>query len=315
MNCDNEYRHVCYKDLENYFKKDAYFSDLSDDEKALIRKNLGIPEDSSQGDYSAEVIVGTYDYIKNLVDLSQLKIGSLYVINNFRTIYSIGDEVLGLDKVPSTEYYMMLRPISSNQFDSRVSLMAISQNATSTGAQWQVEYNIVSKQMADGTYDRGQITYLKDQNNNSAYYDFKNIRFKRALDELNKGANTYTEDQYLYTFDNSGTDNSETINCKNNHLEKGAYNNVFLGLTQNNTLAADIHNNTFFKTCENNTFDYSTRNNYFINDVRQCRGAVHDKELAEIISMQCPKEFNILDGSQVLVYLDSQTQTYQFINL
>lgn len=308
MNCNNEFRHVCYKDLENYFKKDAYFSDLSDNEKALIRKNLGISEDSGQEDHNTEVIVGTHNYIKSLADLSQLKIGSLYVINDFRSIYSIGDEVLGLDKVPSTEYCIMLRPVSSNQFDSRVSLMA-------TGTQWQVEYSIIPKQMADGTYDRGQITYLKDQNNNSAYYDFKNIRFKRTLDELNKGANTYTQDQYLYTFDNSGTDSSKTINCKNNHLEKGAYNNVFLGLTQNNTLAADIHNNTFFKTCENNTFDYGTRNNYFLNDVRQCKGAVHDKELAEIISMQCPKEFNILDGSQVLVYLDSQTQTYQFINL
>ena len=306
MNCNNEFRHVCYKDLENYFKKDAYFSDLSDNEKALIRKNLGISEDSGQEDHNTEVIVGTHNYIKGLVDLSQLKIGSLYVINDFRSIYSIGDEVLGLDKVPSTEYYIMLRPMSSNQFDSRVSLI---------GTQWQVEYSIIPKQMADGTYDRGQITYLKDQNNNSAYYDFKNIRFKRTLDELNKGANTYTQDQYLYTFDNSGTDSSQTINCKNNHLEKGAYNNVFLGLTQNNTLAADIHNNTFFKTCENNTMDYGTRNNYFLNDVRQCKGAVHDKELAEIISMQCPKEFNILDGSQVLVYLDSQTQTYQFINL
>lgn len=314
MKCDNEYRHVCFKDLENYFRKDLYFSDLSDEEKALVRKNLGIPEDSSSGDYNPQVIVGTHSYIKNLLDLSQLKIGYVYVINDFRSIYSIGQEVLGLDKIPSTEYYILLKPISSNQFDSRVSLLAKSPS-TSTGAQWQVEYSVYPKQMVDGTYDKGQITYLKDQNNNSAYYDFKNIRFKRTLDELNKGANTYTEDQYLYTFDNSSSDNSETINCKNNHLEKGAYNNVFLGLTQNNTLAADVHNNTFFKTCENNTFDYGTRNNYFISDIRQCRGTVHDKELAEIISMQCPKEFNVLEDSQVLVYLDSQTQTYQIKNL
>ena len=159
MNCNNEFRHVCYKDLENYFKKDAYFSDLSDNEKALIRKNLGISEDSGQEDHNTEVIVGTHNYIKSLIDLSQLKIGSLYVINDFRSIYSIGDEVLGLDKVPSTEYYIMLRPVSSNQFDSRVSLMATSQNVTSTGTQWQVEYSIIPKQMADGTYDRGQITY------------------------------------------------------------------------------------------------------------------------------------------------------------
>lgn len=315
MNCDNEYRHVCFKDLENYFKKDAYFSDLSDDEKALIRKNLGISEQEGQEGTGSQVIVGTHNYIKNLLDLSQLQIGSIYVINNFRSIYSMGNEVLGLDKVPSNEYYILLRPIGSNQFDQRVSLMTKSASAKSTGTQWQVEYSIYPRQLIDGSYDLGQITYLKDQNNNSAYYDFKNIRFKRTIEELNKGFNTYEQDQYLYTFDQGGSDNSETINCKNNQLQKGAYNNVFLGTTQNNTLAADVHNNTFFKSCENNTFDYGMRNNYILNDIRQCRGAVHDKELSEIISMQCPKEFNILEDSQVLVYLDSQTQTYQIKKL
>lgn len=315
MACNDDYRHVCFKDLDNYFKKDTYFSDLSDEEKALVRKNLGIPEDNSDNLYNPTTIIGTYDYIKNLVDLSQLQLDYLYIINNFRSIYSIDNVVLGLDNVPSTEYYVILRPVSTNMFDSRVSLMAQSTNATASGTRWQVEYSIYPKQMADGTMDRGQITYLKDENNNSAYYDFKNIKFKRTLEELNKGANTYTEDQYVFTFDNAGADNSLTSNCKNNTLGKGAWNNVFFGLTQNNTLAADAHNNTFFKSCENNVFDYGTRNNYFINDVRQCKGTVHDKELAEVISMQCPKAFNILDDKQILVYLDSETQTFQFKNL
>lgn len=315
MACNEEYRHVCFKDLENYFKKDQYFNDLSDEEKALIRKNLGIPEAEDYDTFNPTAIIGNYNYIKNLVDLAQLQLGYVYIINDFRSIYTIDNEVLGLDKVPSTEYYVILHPITTNQFDKRVSLVAQSANATSTGTKWEVEYSIYPKVMPDGTTDRGQITYLKDENNNSAYYDFKNIKFKRTLAELNKGSNTYTEDQYLYTFDSSGKDNSETINCKNNELKKGAWDNVFLGSTQNNTLAADVHSNTFFKSCENNTFDYGTRNNYFLNDIRQCRGAVHDKELAELISIQCPKEFNILNTNQVLVYLDSETQTYQFINL
>ena len=314
MNCNNEFKHVCFKDLENYIQRDDYFASYSEEEKELIRKNLGITGDN-EGGFNPTVIIGTYDYIKNLVDLAQLKIGYVYIINNFRSIYSVGNEVLGLTKIPSTEYYLMLRPISSSKFDPRVSLQAISEGATSTGAQWQVEYSIYSKQLIDGSYDRGQITYLKDQNNNSAYYDFKNIRFKRTIEELNKGADTYDQDQYLYTFSLNGVDSSETTSCKNNILQKGAYDNVFLGITQNNTLAADVHSNTFFKTCENNIFDYGTRNNYILNDIRQCKGAVHDKELAEIISMQCPKEFNVLDDKQVLVYLDSQTQTFQIKNL
>jgi hypothetical protein len=38
----NEYRHVCFKDLDNYFKRDDYFSDLTSQEKKLVRKNLGL---------------------------------------------------------------------------------------------------------------------------------------------------------------------------------------------------------------------------------------------------------------------------------
>jgi hypothetical protein len=126
------------------------------------------------------------------------------------------------------------------------------------------------------TTSRGTITYLKDANNNTAYYDFKNIKFKKTLSELSKGPTTYEFDTYLYTFDNGGKDSSETL-CKNNHLEKGANRNVFLGNTQNVTLSADCHDNIFFRNCENCVFDYGTYGNFFQDNVVRCKGTVHEK--------------------------------------
>ena len=50
----SEYRHVCYKDLDRFFKKDKYFSDLTEEEKNKIKENLGISD-------AASIIVGTYE--------------------------------------------------------------------------------------------------------------------------------------------------------------------------------------------------------------------------------------------------------------
>lgn len=43
MKCNNEYRHVCYKDLQEYIKRTTYFSDFLDIEKELVKRNLKIP--------------------------------------------------------------------------------------------------------------------------------------------------------------------------------------------------------------------------------------------------------------------------------
>ena len=87
-----DYRHVCFKDLENYFKKDEYFGDLSDLEKQQIRENLGI---QGSPDIKGQVVKGSYDFIKGLVDTNVLTLGSLYIIDDFQTIYECNGEVLG----------------------------------------------------------------------------------------------------------------------------------------------------------------------------------------------------------------------------
>lgn len=316
MACNDEFRHVCYKDLENYIKRDQYFSDFNPEEIALIQKNLGIVlQDKGNNTYNPTLIVGDYNNIYQQASLSNLKVGYVYVIQNFRSIYLDRDGVIcGTDKnIPSQEYWIFLTPSSPYSFDKRVKLYQPN-NPLSTCQNWVVEYDITPKTFSDLTTNMGSITYLKDANNNSAYYDFKNIKFKKTISELSKGPSTYEFDTYLYTFDNGGIDVSESL-CKNNHLEKGAIRNVFLGNTQNITMAADCHDNIFFRNCENCTFDYGTYGNFFQDNVIRCKGSVHEKQLGSITSQNCPKQFDVLDDKEVMVYLDSQTQTYQIKQL
>ena len=311
MTCNDEFRHVCLKDLENYIKRDQYFSDFTKEEIALIQKNLGIQtNDDIDKDYNPTIVTGTHAGIYNEASVSNLKVGYIYVIKDFRSIYlDESGEVCGTeDHIPSKEYWIFLTPNSTSTFDKRVKIAQV--GGTNACSNWTVEYDITPVTFSDRTTSKGTITFLKDNNNNYAYYDFKNIKFKKTLEELKNGASTYTANTYLYTFDNGGADASETI-CKNNHLEVGAYRNVFLGNTQNVTLAADCHDNIFFRNCENCTFDYGTYGNYFQDNVVRCKGSVHQKTLGTVTSWSCPKQFDVLDDKEVMVYLDSQTQTYQ----
>lgn len=307
MEC-NEYRHVCLKDLENYFKKDQYFGDLSKEEIELIQKNLGIITSNTGTSESGNgtIIKASYNQILGQAQVSNLKINNLYIIEDYQTIYS---DINGVTCKGDT-YWLFLTPNSTSSFDPRVRMLSTDIAKSTSSVKWSVEYDISPSVLPDGTSTKGTITYLKDQNNNYAYYDFKNIKFKKTLSELNKGASTYTEDTYLYTFDIGGADGSETV-CKNNHLEKGALRNVFLGNTNNVTLAADCHDNIFFSQTENCDLGYGTRNNYFVSEMKLCSGTVHDKTLGEILSMTCPKQFNVCNENQILIYLDSETQTFQ----
>ena len=311
MSCSNQFRHVCLKDLENYIKRDTYFSDFSEEEIAQIQKNLGIVVNNGIDEYNPILITGTYNQIIQQQQLGNLKIGYVYIITDFRSIYLNDDNVVcGTEAfIPSQEYWVFLTPISTNMFDKRVSLFQ--PKAISNCQNWIVEYDITKNSCAQS---KGTITYLKDTNGNYAYYDFKNIKFKKTLADLNKGPISFTNDTYLYTFDNNGVDATE-LNCKNNHLERGAYNNVFLGTTKNVILDSDCHDNIFFKNIENSHFLYGTYNNYFKETANNCYGSVHDKEITELTSLPTTKHFEQLGDKQIVTYFDHETLTQQIVQL
>ena len=184
MSCDNQFRHVCLKDLDNYVKRDTYFSDFSEEEIKQIQKNLGIVISEDTEEFNPILISGTYAQVVQQQQSGNLKIGYVYVITDFRSIYlDCDNNVCGTDAfIPSQEYWIFLTPTGTNTFDKRVSLLQ--QNIASDCRNWIVEYNINQNSCEQS---KGTITYLKDSNGNYAYYDFKNIKFKKTLADLNKG--------------------------------------------------------------------------------------------------------------------------------
>ena len=86
MSCDNQFRHVCLKDLDNYVKRDTYFSDFSEEEIKQIQKNLGIVTSGDTEEFNPILISGTYAQVVQQQQLGNLKIGYVYVITDFRSI-------------------------------------------------------------------------------------------------------------------------------------------------------------------------------------------------------------------------------------
>ena len=152
---------------------------------------------------------------------------------------------------------------------------------------------------ADDTNGTGVVYWMKDEWDNEAPYDFKNIQFQRPLsygvyDE--RGTNTY-----VFTFNSysTGTNSDATVlaatdnkvKCCNNVISErrstsGDYkmllnDNVFLNvysqisgyICSNNNLGFGSYSNTFGSNIQNNTFgDYCSDNTFGNNCVRNTFG-------------------------------------------
>ena len=305
MACNNQFRHVCLKDLENYIKRDEYFSDFSDEEKAIIKKNLGITTSGEFSEYDPIVHLLTYDTVLQLKESEELKVGHVYVIQDFQTIYSDGSDGVMKGKT----YWLFLHPTSRSTFDPRVGIFC-PEDSNDNCSKWTVEYDIARSEVATGEYNKGIITYLKDQNNNEAFYDFKNIKFKKTLDELKDFPKTYTKDTYFYTFDNDGLDGSEH-GWKNNRLGKGAIRNIFLNDTENTSIESDCHDNVFAGGCINSRFGYGTFKNIFKDTVYNCIGVLNNAKVGHETNGFNYKRIDDFSDKYAITYLDKDTETFQ----
>ena len=305
MACNNQFRHVCLKDLENYIKRNEYFSDFSDEEKAIIKKNLGITTSGEFSEYDPIVHLLTYDTVLQLKESEELKVGHVYVIQDFQTIYSDGSDGVMKGKT----YWLFLHPTSKSTFDPRVGIFC-PEDSNNNCSKWTVEYDIARSEVATGEYNKGTITYLKDQNNNEAFYDFKNIKFKKTLDELKDFPKTYTKDTYFYTFDNDGLEGSEH-GWKNNRLGRGAIRNIFLNDTENTSIESDCHDNVFAGGCINSRFGYGTFKNIFKDTVYNCIGVLNDAKVGHETNGFNYKRIDDFSDKYAITYLDKDTETFQ----
>ena len=158
---------------------------------------------------------------------------------------------------------------------------------------WEVKYcldNDTSRfAWADPNNGKGVIYYMKDEFNNEAWYDFKNIMFLRDANWFTSNpkftaAGNITQNTYFYTFsrvngmvvdDSLGTGayptsdnhlgrNTATITKLNNtiFIGNGAFNNVLADGHGNNTIGVNIWNNiighNFTNNIINKNFQYNT---------------------------------------------------------
>ena len=95
MACTDKFRHVCFGDLEEYLRRDSYFSDFSKDEIDTIRRNLGFT--TTQEDFN--IIEDTYANIYDRLKKRKLNISCVYIINDFRTIYLEDNRICGTESL------------------------------------------------------------------------------------------------------------------------------------------------------------------------------------------------------------------------
>lgn len=315
-------RHVCLKDLENYLKKAEYLGGYTPTEQKQVRKNIGAIGEADLASYITETkfIPLTHAELVDLIKDNKLEIGQVYAITDFQTIYesnvqnNVGQYITwGLDNNPSEVCTIMTIALSVNTLLNRVVIVS---DKYPNSYKWIVEYDYEPEVLQDGVSTKGKITYLKDTNNNVAYYDFKNVKSRRSRIQLNELGINITQDYLdLYTFNTQDfNEASETYNVYNNHLGSGSNNNVFIGNDcYNNVFEDGFRNNTFVSSCHNNRFQFDTYNNVFKYPVIYLTGSFNNLKFInnDYTSMDVNKQISKINRSYVISYLDSDTLTLQ----
>lgn len=316
-------RYVCWSDLNNYFKKADLLKGLTDLEKTELRRNIGIMEYTGEGGQSRPVEI-TYASLHDLVRRGALVVGARYIITDFKTIYS--SNVLGSDRKyiswgdlinPSSVYNLVVIANTNSTLDPRAVILE--------HLDWVVEYDITQITLQDGVKNRGKITYLKDENGNSAYYDFKNVKFRRTKEELlGTNLNLGTEKEFLDLYTFSDLDNWEVIEVstldttKYNEIKEDCWNNVFIGDTYNNLIESGCVNNTFLRGCHDTTIKWNSVNNLFNENVCYTSGSIYNKTIPvgdTTFSMSITKTIQKVYDRTLVSYLDPTTYAYQIILL
>ena len=312
-------RYACMSDLNNYFKKADLLKGLSEAEKVQLRSNIGIMNYNGEGGQSTPVEI-TYSALYDLILHSNLVVGARYVITDFQTIYTsnlVSRDSWGTTSSinPSTIYQMVVIANTNTQLDRRAFILS--------HPKWVVEYDVTREILPDDVLTKGKIVYLKDENGNSAYYDFKNIKFRRTQAQLAQ-SNLYISSPYidLYTFSDvqneAAIENSSIATTKYNVLDKDCWNNVFIGDTYNNFIGSASKNNTFLRGCNDCNILWGTVNNMFNESVSYLTGSIYNKTTPignTTLSTSITKTVHKVNETTIVSFLDPITYAYQVITL
>ena len=246
----------------------------------------------------------TYDDLVKLTTSNSLHTGVLYKIIDYTTT----------TKQTSTNsaghvFDIIVEAISSNELseNAKVSLhKGDTYFANCNLGAWEIKYSLYNDTnrfaWADEVNGKGVIYYMKDDCNNEAWYDFKNIRFLRTRSWFSSDnpyfwcsgnfATSSKTEFYFYTFSGvNGTTitddslfTSTNYHATDNHLGRSTAkitklnNTIFIDKLNNgafNNIIADGHNdNTFGHSIWNNMISHNFKNNkiyhsFQYNDIRE----------------------------------------------
>lgn len=299
-------RWACSEDLKNYFRIKDLLGGLTELQKSVLRANIGIT--TSEGGQQAPTEISHAEII-HLLKTSSLVTGARYLIQDFRTLYTIDNTVYGGSdsELPSESWNLLVTAIDTNKLDSRIVIKE--------HPDYIAEYDVTPETLVGGATTKGKITYLKDTNNNSAYYDFKNIRFKRTYTKASKEVT-----RYLYTFSNitndvvSDSSNSEMVH--DNSFAEQCYDNVFIGDTYYNNFSPKCYGNSFYSGCNDVTLKWESINNSFYERVVDMTGTIASKTILpgnNVLSSTITKYVHNVNETCVVTYFDPDTYAQQIV--
>ena len=264
------YQHVLFKDLQQYLRRDQYLDGYNEREKAYIRKNLGL-DDIKASTKATEL---PYNDLRLLIKDKQLDPGSVYIINDFRTIYQSKEiqegKYVSYGKTihPSNVYQIVSVAATEDRLFPQVLIL--------DHELWEVKYDATQQILDDGQKTMGRIYYLSDENNNTANYDFKNVLIN-------------TTEGLKYTFDKNGQENSQ--NCSNNNI-------------------TNCNNVIFLDDCKNNVI-YG--NNIVVkHKLANFVGTLENTTIEAEFDDDTIKQSVLFNDKYYIDYLDLETLTHQF---
>ena len=294
-------RWACTDDLKNYFRIRDLLGGLTEPQKKQLRENIGI--NTSEGGQTSPTEV-THSQLKALINQEMLTTGARYLISDFQTIYKDSEgNIQGTDEseYPSEKYNILITAVSQDKFDPRVIIVE--------HPDWTVEYDANSEVLSSNVVNKGKITYLKDGNNNSAYYDFKNVRYIK--DYNNQKIAFYT---FSSISDGQVLDYSNDDSVHDNEIQKNSYNNVFIGPTYYNKIYPNCYNNMFYKGCNDSVLFWESINNNFHEPVVMIRGTIANRTIPsgeDILSDPSSKIIYNTDGNVLMINFDKDTFAQQ----
>ena len=231
---------------------------------------------------SSSYVSISYNDLKNKRDNNLLTPNALYCINDYEAT-TLQTETRAIN---SCIFYIIVKALGKNAL-SEIAYAIPTENTLLVNkiipTAWEIKYSLDNDSTrflwADSVNGKGVIYYMKDNYNNIAWYDFKNIQFLRTQEWLTNNSwwNRYglSADTYFYTF--SRIENGIIIDdslgtgsyaCSDNYLGHSTTvipklnNTIFIGNGNYNNKIGDGHlNNTFGSNTWNNNIDSNFSNN------------------------------------------------------